>query len=1492
MSLTPLVTIAIPSYKPRHFESALLSAMAQSHENLEILVSDDCPTDAIQQILRRYVSRGRREIRVIRNRPGLGGLMNYTQCVVEARGEFVKILNDDDILMVDCIERMVEVFQANPDISLVTSRRVLIDTLGVPTADILATCSPFTEDSVIQGADLTAYLVDEPINFIGEPSTVLFRREHLADIKPNISCLNGHTVRAINDLAMYVNILRHGHLAYLCEPLSCFRRHDEQRQQQSDIQDLYRQYIHVFTSQIREMGLYRPQPDGQVRYRPLAGRPDDWHLFPLRQRFREEGARLAYEKQQALMALNAARIAVAPSDAHIYQIFYSAETRAMLEPGFIPLDNSGQRPDWAEYWPIRNLLLNKDLDENAFYGVLSPRFKQKTGLDSGQVLEFVKSAPSDADVLLFPMFFDELAFYENTFIQGLACHPNIWPTFVEMARQLSPGVNLETLVMDARRSQFCNFFIAKPRFWRHWFSKAETIFHAAEQARAAERPTPYGAALNEATLHRGEKGYECKVFVMERLLSLILATEPQWSVQAYDSLKLAALNRPVNDDYIELNRLKACLCERDSHEGRVAYEAQREKIFRTYYAQKIAELGGNVRPIAEQIKNALRNARALQVSTDVPEWLAQRIPSEAQHRLITERLSTHTAPNFGVLVLDREGRADRLMATLQSLSQGHNLYTGLNVVALTPHVLPGASGPQDALRFVRIEGSNPLPSIEQAVREGGFDWFMLVEAGSVFTVSGLLIAALDLLGASGLRAVYGDEAVGSEGSPRELVLRPDLNLDMLLSLPSTMASHWLFNREAWLALGGFRSDAGRAFELDFILRLIEDKGLEGLGHISEPLLIRAPTLLRDCPDERRVIHRHLQARGFQDATVESSLPGHYEVDYGAGDGALVSILVSTQGGLARAHRCMETILEKTAYRAYEVLLLDQCDDDPALRTWLEGLEQLGSESLRVVRFPAHWSQAQVRNQAAKQARGELLLWLDVGVAVLEPDWLHQLVNHTCRQEVGAVGAKLLAGDCTVRHGGLVLGLNGPVGQVFTGQAMAAAGYLHRLLVDQNHAAISGKCLMVRASVFREAGGFDESQELAPWADVDFCLRLHSAGYLNVWTPRASLLINEVPEAAVTAEQADALYARWLPLLAHDPAYNPSFSLGAGDEFSVSPSKLSWKPLSSWQPVPSVLAHAADQQASGQYRVIQPLEQLNSAGLIDGTLIHTQLSLTELVRFAPDSIVLQHQVSESQLERIRRMQEFSRAFKVYDLDGRLPELSEGGAYHPLMPRDIVRQLGRAPAYVDRLVVSTEALAETLMGLHDRIRVVHNRLDPRWWAGLTSRRRRSAKPRVGWVGGLSQGSDPQVMVEVVKALRSEVEWVYLGICPDTLRPYINEYHPTVAIDDYAVNLARLDLDLALAPMEQTLINECKSNLRLLEYGACGFPVVCSDLACHRGDLPVTRVQNNLEDWLAAIRMHLSDLDATARMGDELRARVLRDWMLDGDHLQRWREAWLPD
>jgi hypothetical protein len=110
------------------------------------------------------------------------------------------------------------------------------------------------------------------------------------------------------------------------------------------------------------------------------------------------------------------------------------------------------------------------------------------------------------------------------------------------------------------------------------------------------------------------------------------------------------------------------------------------------------------------------------------------------------------------------------------------------------------------------------------------------------------------------------------------------------------------------------------------------------------------------------------------------------------------------------------------------------------------------------------------------------------------------------------------------------------------------------------------------------------------------------------------------------------------------------------------------------------------------------------------------------------------------------------------------------------------------------------------------------------------------------------------------------------------------------NYPEKLASLDLDLAIAPLEHNSFNEAKSNLRLLEYGVLGYPVICTDIVPYQGDLPVVRLKNRHRDWIKTIRDMVADRDACRREGQKLREAVLADWMLE-DHLDEWRGAWLP-
>src|SRR5690606_36384102 len=126
------------------------------------------------------------------------------------------------------------------------------------------------------------------------------------------------------------------------------------------------------------------------------------------------------------------------------------------------------------------------------------------------------------------------------------------------------------------------------------------------------------------------------------------------------------------------------------------------------------------------------------------------------------------------------------------------------------------------------------------------------------------------------------------------------------------------------------------------------------------------------------------------------------------------------------------------------------------------------------------------------------------------------------------------------------------------------------------------------------------------------------------------------------------------------------------------------------------------------------------------------------------------------------------------DDYLPNLTVKSVHREAMPKDIMTSLRKGLGYVDRFVVSTEPLAEAFSGLHDNIRVVENRLPVQWWKGLTSQRRRGRKPRVGWAGGIGHTGDLELIADVIKALANEVEWVFFGLCPEKIRPYVHEVH----------------------------------------------------------------------------------------------------------------------
>jgi predicted SAM-dependent methyltransferase/glycosyltransferase involved in cell wall biosynthesis len=227
----PLVSIVIPAYKPRFFRAALESAVNQTYRNLDILICDDSEAGHIEDIAQEFVGKDGR-VRYMRN-PLRGletGRENHRLCVREAKGDFVKFLNDDDLLAPHCVERLLNCFIQNPDITLATSKRQRIDANGAYLPDIAATQAPVAQDCIIDGLSLGAGLISTRLNFVGEPSTTMFRKSELADIFPDFGSIDRRKIDGIFDVSIWLNLLTRGNAVYLVEPLSFFRIHGEQAQ--------------------------------------------------------------------------------------------------------------------------------------------------------------------------------------------------------------------------------------------------------------------------------------------------------------------------------------------------------------------------------------------------------------------------------------------------------------------------------------------------------------------------------------------------------------------------------------------------------------------------------------------------------------------------------------------------------------------------------------------------------------------------------------------------------------------------------------------------------------------------------------------------------------------------------------------------------------------------------------------------------------------------------------------------------------------------------------------------------------------------------------------------------------------------------------------------------------------------------------------------------------------------------------------------------------
>ncbi len=389
--------------------------------------------------------------------------------------------------------------------------------------------------------------------------------------------------------------------------------------------------------------------------------------------------------------------------------------------------------------------------------------------------------------------------------------------------------------------------------------------------------------------------------------------------------------------------------------------------------------------------------------------------------------------------------------------------------------------------------------------------------------------------------------------------KPDFNLDMLRS-NNYFCHFFVAKKELIETVGGFRGEYNGAQDYDLFLRCIEKA--ERIAHIPK-ILYHWRVHQESTADNplskmyaydagQKAIEQHLKRCGVTAEVSKTENLGFYRVKYQQEGSPLVSILIPNKDQKDTLDQCLKSIEARTDYENYEIIIIENNSTE---QETFEYYKQIKNPKIRVIEWKDEFNYSAINNFGVRHAKGEYLLFLNNDIEVINSDWLGEMLSNCQREEVGAVGAKLYYPDNTVQHAGVIVGIGGVAGSVFVGLKRGYTGYMHRASIQQNLSAVTAACMMVKKSVFEEAGGFEEELKVA-FNDIDFCLKIREKGHLIVYDPYVELYHYESKTrgAEDTTEkirrfQSEIEYMRshWSSILKNgDPAYNPNLSLKKWD----------------------------------------------------------------------------------------------------------------------------------------------------------------------------------------------------------------------------------------------------------------------------------------------------------------------------------------------------------
>lgn len=393
--------------------------------------------------------------------------------------------------------------------------------------------------------------------------------------------------------------------------------------------------------------------------------------------------------------------------------------------------------------------------------------------------------------------------------------------------------------------------------------------------------------------------------------------------------------------------------------------------------------------------------------------------------------------------------------------------------------------------------------------------------------------------------------------------KPDYNMDLFLS--HNYITHFFVVKTSIIKrVGGFNSEYDGSQDYDVMFRCIEQSS--SIHHVAKSLYhwrMHEGSTAMD-PESKmycyvagqKAIQSHLDRIGIRAVVEMQAKPlfGLYHVKYKVPN-EKVSIIIPSKDHKDVLKTCINSLFNVNRYRNFEIIIVENGSQDKETFDYYAQLQEEHSNVKVTVLNENEFNYSALNNYGASRASGSYLLFLNNDTEMIKPDAISEMIGVCYREDVGAVGAKLLYADNTIQHAGVIVGFSGYAGHVFNDIPNGKDyGYMTRDVLNADLSAVTGACLMTKRSVFQTVGGFDEQFKIA-CNDIDYCMKVVKSGKhvvynaFSLWhhyESKSRGYENGFDKIVRFDKEVELWQKKWIyELLQGDPAYNRNFKIEDG-----------------------------------------------------------------------------------------------------------------------------------------------------------------------------------------------------------------------------------------------------------------------------------------------------------------------------------------------------------